>query len=349
MVATLKRAAGRPLDPMVSLEREILNRFVTHQFDYTDTAKTTFKRDSTGKEDFLSEHKLCGEKVEGDKCLRLLSNCLTDNINCVANWNSLNWASGVDFKDADHGAAVKLAKKLGLDTKSVDDVFKDIQKLNKHITLTESVKVALKSLQEFVNPHVIPSIRSVTGTSSTLNTVQKRTGTIPMVLYPSLKMSGGGIIKSNDLESNICKANYKRCMNNLDFQMSMKGGGSSTGLPLMLRATLSELQSILKSNGKEIEQNDLARINDAIDSAERSTKRVEQLGMFLVSLNIALKESKIDIKSQPAKVTLRIIEDLVEKQNQTTQVVQTKITSLYDIFKNLETLTKDITEIKSKI
>jgi hypothetical protein len=365
IAGTLKAAAGTPgvargvLDNPQELEREILNRLVTNQYEYTNAAKTTEVREPvTGREDFLSEHKLCGEDISGGLCVQLLDACLKgDSSGCVLQWNQIDWSGRIKFTDADHGAAVKLAKKLQLDTKSVDDVIMDIHKKTNYLDATgkptdrtagkpyataptldttpavaSSVRHAMNALKQFVSPVPVTPSRSY-ATGYTGPKVMLRTGYVPV------RFGGGG--------SSCSYANLARSVDSLRNTLTMVGGGPHTAA--MVRSSVSELQQLLQKQGKAIDTADLDRIHDAIDSLERSEKRVEKAREYINTLNQAIRLARIPDSSISANVTLRLIQDLAEKEKASAKALTQKALSLTDMVSNIQRLVSDVSGIKSHL
>jgi len=310
-------------------ERSVLEQMVTHQSDYTESMKPT--NQNKNKEDNLNEHKLCGKKVKGFECITLLDDCLSGNVEyCKRSWNALDWSNGVDFKDADYGAVLKLAKKIGLDTKTPEKV-RDELNITSPTQLSDSVMVAFRNIKQIIDPSyptkpVAP--QRVPGQ------VMPR---VPVV--PSSGMVGGG--------SQISYANYMSRMNLVRNQLSLEGGGD-LDYTSYLRASLRDLNAILQKNNKQIEPNDLNRINDAIDKLERYQTRVRNLTATLVEFRkgVDFKEIKVDGLQNP--LTLRNMEDIVAQQAQEKNKIKQRVLSLTDIFKTIERLSDDVTLIKNK-
>ena len=291
-------------------------------------------------DNFLSHSRLCGKKVPGEKCINLLQQCLNgETKKCVKAWNELNWADGVDFKDADRGSARKLAIKLGLDKKSVDDVVKELESASGS-TLAETVKVAFKSIKNMINPEsriTIPKKRQIIGVQ------QRDTSDIGNYGFfgnygfrgGTTNMYGGGATGSY--------SNFVRSIDALNNNHSMIGGLYIKNTANMTRSVVAEFVSLLKNKGKQIEQEDLDAINDEIDSLERSEKRVIQAGQYIEILNKAIKSANLDLSSVKGNMTLKLIEELAEKKK-TSESSMTKkyrtinelLTTLNEIVTNYE-------------
>jgi hypothetical protein len=285
-------------------------------------------------DDFLSESKMCGDKINGNVCINILDKCLSapDAQSCVAAWGNLPWAAGLNWEEMDHGAASSLAQKLGLDTKSVDEVVKELTTAFGSAP-SETVKMALQGIKNRISPSPM-NVRPVASTSK-VSGVPERVVVVPMALT-GFGMRGGG--------SNTMYANYVRRIDALKVNLSMNGGGQHTAA--MVRASLAELKQLLAKGGKSIDENDLVRINDAIDSLERSEKRVVKAQEYMNILTQAIKESKIDVKSMVAKPTLKILEDLAVKEKDSRSAVTKKALSLTDLLASLQSA---LTKIEAKL
>jgi len=342
-LANLLNGATAFRDP-TELERVILEKLVsandTYDLNYATQPPTVYQ-DATN-EDFLNPQKLCGTKVNGNVCVDLLDQCLLGgtNASCADRWASLDWANGIDFSDADRGAMRKLADKLQLNSKTPQKIKTELETA-KGGKLNDSVVLALKNIQKIAYPEKASSVPvakpAVASTASVgapmlLVAVPAR---IPVVSMTN-QLRGGG-------NSKLLYANFVRSMNNLRLY-----GGAGEHTAEAVRSSLRGLVSLLHANGKAIEQQDLNRLNDAIDSLERSESRVRKADEYIRILNRAFQESGVDTKSLPGIVTLKIIENFGESRKKSAAAVSKKITSLTDIMTALEKLITDVEAIKNK-
>jgi hypothetical protein len=262
--------------------------------------------------------------------MTLLNDCLnaTDGAACASAWNSLNWAGGVDWENMDYGAASRLAEKLGIDAnKSVDDVVKGLGG-----SVSETVKIALQGIKNRVYPS---SVQRPVAPSGKRGAVPRRVPVVPGGLF--VVMNGGGVTSYG---------NFVRKVDALKFNISMYGGGQHTAA--MVRASLRELESLLNKEGKSIEVNDRARINDAIDSLERSEKRVVKAGEYINILTQAIKEARLSAKDSKFTDTtaLEVIQELAEQQRKSKEAATKKGLGLTELLSSLQSA---LTEVKGVI
>ena len=290
-------------------EQELLRTLVSH--DATVATKD---------DDFLSETKLCGDKVDGGVCVQLLNECLKgDASGCVAAWGNLGWSAGLDWKTMDHGAASTLARKLELDKKTVEEVLKAVSAPGG--TPSETLKMALQGIKNRISPSSV-NVRPI-AVASKVPGVSARVGVV--------LMAGGGLIGGGN---NASYANYVRKIDALKLNLSMNGGGQHTAA--MVRSSLAELNQLLTKDSKQIDQSDLVRINDAIDSLERSEQRVGKAQEYISLLTQALKESRVAKESLGTTVTLKVIGELAEKEKQSRSAVSKKAFSLTELLASLQ-------------
>jgi hypothetical protein len=301
----------------------------TAQKEQAILAKLT-SSNTENKDDFLDQTKLCGPAISGDKCISLLEKCIngSDLSGCGAEWNTLGWTSGLDANNMDYGATLQLAKKLGLDIKSVEDVIKSFPEEGRN--LHDTVKHAFAVIKEKINP------QSVTATGST--GVPKR--------KPVYSIVGGMVGGGN----NSSYSNYVQLMNAIKVN-NMIGGGNSAAA---LKVSFEQLQRLLKSQGKEIETSDAARVQDLIASLARSEDRAAKAASYISILNAALNQAKIT-KSDlgtGGNVALKVLETLAEREKSSLQAASKKSTSILDLLKTVEDIAgirSDIAGIKSDI
>ena len=339
----LKDALNDRLINPNELERAILEKLVSAnekaERGFTTPPPTVYQ--DVKNEDFLNPQKLCGNKVNGNTCVDLLSDCLINGSQggyCADKWASLDWANGIDFSDADRGAMRKLADKLQLNSKTPQDIKTELETA-KGGKLNDSVVLALKNIQKIAYPEKVSSVpvdKSAVASTASVGVPMLLLAVPPRIPTVSNNMRGGG-------NSKLLYANFVRSMNNLRLY-----GGAGEHTAEAVRSSLRGLVSLLHANGKAIEQQDLNRLNDAIDSLERSESRVRKADEYIRILNRALQESGVDTKSLPASVTLKIIEDFGESRKKSATAVSKKITSLTDIMTALEKLIADVEAIKSK-
>ena len=75
-------------------------------------------------------------KVNGNKCIILLLECITNSSNTYEDeWSKLNWKNGIDLESMDYDNAIKIAKIIGLDKNCVATVVSTLNnKYNKNIS-----------------------------------------------------------------------------------------------------------------------------------------------------------------------------------------------------------------------
>jgi hypothetical protein len=314
--------------PSGILEQEILRRLVSHNENVTIKAE----------DDFLSEQKLCGEKIDGNQCIKLLDACIDGSIgNCNIQWMQLNWGAGIDWENMDYGAASKLAKKLHLDTDTVDTVVARLSAGVPDKTASESLKMSLQAIKNRISPSPLntkPIASSVEGIN-----VMPRTSVVSM---SKMNMTGGG---KSSVGQKCSYANFIRCLDNVKNNIYMRGGSGSEHAAI-LRSGLSELQELLQNKNKTIHKDDLVRINDLIDILERTEKRLNVLGSNIWALNSALKENSINISDDKKDITLKIIEELVEETTKVKQSSMNKTSNILEIFEKLDIIAKKIDSMK---
>ena len=326
---------ANPGNSFNALERTILEILVSNERNSLDDLPSVAQ--PSKEEDFLNPQKLCGNKVDGNTCIELLVTCLTNDPSCADSWASLDWANGIDFSDADRGAMRKLADKLQLNSKTPQEIKTELEKSKTpNIKINDSVILALKNIQKIAYPEKassVPVAKSAVASTATVGP-SPRFPVVPM----TDRLRGGG-------NSKLLYANFVRSMNNLRLY-----GGAGEHTAEAVRSSLRGLVSLLQAKGKAIEQQDLNRLNDAIDSLERSESRVRKADEYIRILNRAIQETgKLPTElGVPGDVTLKIIENFSESRKRSAAAVSKKIASLTDIMTVLEKLVTDVEAIKSK-
>ena len=332
-----------PDDEMVDSLREFLtdSKYNVHKLmsifgEIFTNNKKEFKFTKSTDDNFLSQSKLCGKKVSGQLCINLLTQCLSGDFNkddnkkkCAAAWCKINWGNGIDFKDGDRGAARKLVNQMGLNNKTVDALFDELKTANGG-DMSDTVKLALTSIKNMVYPEskiVVPKKLEIRG-------VQQRdtTGILGFDLRGgSNKMYGGGASGS------YC--NFIRSINALKNNSYIGGDISIKNLANMARSTVAEFISLLKIKNKQIEEEDLEAINNAIESLERSEKRVIDTYRYISILNRAIKESKLDpadlVQKDKVNITLKMIEELAIKQEKSKLATKNKFRTVNQLLSTL--------------
>jgi hypothetical protein len=307
--------------PTRNLQQELIRTLVSH--DSTVGVK--------GEDDFLSEQKLCGEKVDGNKCISLLNECINGTSEqCKNEWSKLNWGAGIDWERMDYGAASNLSKKLGL-SNGVESVVSQLTAGVPDKTASDSLKMALQAIQNRISPS--PSQNKPISSKSNSNRVKPRTSVVPM---DKMNMIGG---------ANKCNyANFVRCINSVKTNILMKGGSEHA---IVLRNGLSELQHELEKRHKTIQKDDLVRIKDLIDNLERIENRAQTLGIHMTKLNSALKQDSILIPDDKKEITLKYMEELSEEINKLMSESSSKALNLVQIFEQLDDITRRLQKISS--
>ena len=296
-------------------------------------------------QNFLSHSLLCGKKVSGAKCIKLLHKCLSgDKIGCIEEWNSLDFSNGVIFDDADPGEILKMARRLGLDNKSVEMVVKDLED-NTNPTgtgpkVSPNVKIVFQAIKNMVSPEsrtIIPEVLKKPDVPIR-NSITNR-GYINYV---------GG---SSNIQDDVATGSYSNFIRSIDAlknNHSMVGGIGINNTALVTRGTVAEFVSLLKNMGKQIDEDDLKTINEEIFSLERTEKRIIKLYTYITVLNRAIKASNLDLSSETGNITLNIIERLAEKQEKAVVSMNTKFTSIGELLSTLAEIMNDYKQSKKK-
>lgn len=284
------------------------------------------------KNNELFQTKLCGDKIDGGKCIEMLTQCLFKNSNeCIKQWNSTDWSKLIDIETMDYGAAYNLASHLGFLDRTVDDVLKETGLSN----LNDSTKLALEAIKRKVSPNSEKS-KPIKLTKLPLFAISERQGTIP---FDSTNQAGGGNNNNN-------YANFIRKMNNLKNNLSMNGGGYQESASTF-RSSLVELEALLKSKGKGIDPKDRNVIFNLINSLDRTQARVRTSGKYINYLIKAIKEGDADVKAAIDKqdnVTYNILSELYKKHLQSKESGIKKIATLKDV---LETIAKTAVDLEA--
>ena len=283
------------------------------------------------KNNELFQTKLCGDKIDGGKCIEMLTQCLFKNSNeCIEKWNIQDWSKEIDIETMDYGAAYNLASHLGFLDRTVDDVLKETK-----LKITDSTKLALEAIKRKVSPNFEKS-KPIKLNKLSLFAISERQGTIP---FDSTNQAGGGNNNNN-------YANFIRKMNNLKNNLSMNGGGYQESASTF-RSSLVELEALLKSKGKGIDPKDRNVIFNLINSLDRTQARVRTSGKYINYLIKAIKEGDADVKAAIDKqdnVTYNILSELYKKHLQSKESGIKKIATLKDV---LETIAKTAVDLEA--
>lgn len=293
-------------------------------------------------QNFMSHSLLCGEKVSGAKCIGLLYKCLSgDKAGCIDEWNSLDFSNGVVFDDADSGEVVKLARTLGLDKKSVDDVVKDLEDNPKNNKVAATVKIVFKGIKNMVSPE-----------SRTITPEQQKIQDVPLRNTSSFKTRPvsyiGGSSNMYGGADTGSYSNFIRSIDALKNNHSMVGGIGINNTALVTRGAVTEFVSLLKNMGKQIDEDDLKTINEEIFSLERTEKRIIKLNTYITVLNKAIKASNLDLSSETGNITLNLIEELAKKQEKSVLSMNNKFTSISEFLSTFAEIMNDYKQNKKK-
>jgi hypothetical protein len=91
------------------------------------------------------------KKINGNYCIKLLNECIYNSSNTYQEeWSKLKWENGIDLETMCYNNAIKIAKILGLDKNSVENVIftlnnKYYNRYNKNISY--SVKMTFEAIK----------------------------------------------------------------------------------------------------------------------------------------------------------------------------------------------------------
>lgn len=289
-------------DKLISVEKELGETLVK---DYT-------------RDDFLSETRVCGINTTGKDCLHILHQCLSGKTtdDCLKRWNVMDFSGGVNFLEGDKAVAMKLGKKIGLDTNDVKTVC-DNFKTSTGKSLAQNVQTVLHSIKAvYTNKPSIPVV-------------------IPVWTFvPPLiggKMVGGG--------SNVSYADFIRGFDSLKNNIHISGGGNGPNTAIAFRNNYLQLKSILTSNGKTLDTTDDARMDEYINSIERSEKRLDKLRNLIQILKKLYSDpvgkQLLDKDIGTKKVTLELLSDLTEQHKSSTSALTGKISNYFSSYGTL--------------
>jgi biotin operon repressor len=269
--------------------------------------------------DILDSRKLCGDKstLNGEECVKLLKNCLmTDNKECLEEFNSLDFSKKIDVDTMDYYVARNLAKHLGFYEDSVDNAIKKLKENSNVTEIQPNVRLVFDAIKEKINKvEKIDNKFNIVINTAKIHDMPKR---IPSVFIGS--MHGGGLTSYNDLIMNL---------DALKTNLLMNGGGSNSSI--LIKSSLKQLILLLEKEGKKIDDNDLARIYNYISSLERTEHKLTKVREYINVLIKAIIEKGYDIKQDKnalPKVTLDFLQKFAEKESQLINISEQRIANL---------------------
>ena len=297
------------------LKYQVTDKLISIEQDLGKTLEKDYTRD-----DFLSETRVCGINTTGKDCLHILHQCLSGKTTeeCLKRWDVMNFSGGVNFLEGDKAVAMKLGKKLGLDINDVKKVCDDF-------------KAATK---KDLNPNVVTTLHSI-------KAVYTNKPSAPVVIpvwtfVPPLiggKMVGGG--------SNVSYADFIRGFDSLKNNINISGGGGGFGpnSAIAFRNNYLQLKSILTSNGKTLDAVDDTRMDEYINSIERSEKRLDKLTNLIQILKKLYSDPAgkkyLDDNIGTKKATLELLDDLTEQYKNSAGALTGKISNYFTSYTSL--------------
>jgi hypothetical protein len=271
--------------------------------------------------DILDSRKLCGDKMDGDKCVELLKNCLTsDDKACFNEFNKQDFSIPIDVDTMDYYVARNLAKQLGFYDKSVDVAIQNFKDKDATIIVQPNVKLVFDAIKEKINKvEKVDNKFNIVIKTAKIHDMPKR---IPRVFIGS--MHGGGLTSYNDLIMNL---------DALKTNLLMNGGGSNSSI--LIKSSLKQLIQLLEKEGKKIDDNDLARINNYISSLERTEHKLTKVREYINVLIKAIIEKGYDIKQEKElpEVTFDFLQKFAEKESQLINISEQRIANLQGTLK----------------
>jgi len=280
------------------------------------------------KDDFLAESRLCGIDATGKECMDILNQCLSgkDSMECLARWNKMKFSQGIKFEEGDIGTAKKLGKKLGFDISTVtvtslEKEFKDRtgDPLHSHVT---KVIQAIYSIYHNKSPQIPQN-----------SVVYMRPVQVLHVLRPSFggKMTGGG--------STVSYSDFIRGFDSLKNNIHMSGGDTSPNTAAAFRNNYNQLKNILNSNGKTLEETDDKRMQEVINSIERSEKRVGKFVDYISILNTYMSSPEgkalLATEGTASGITLELLETFTQKLKATSSALSGKVNTFFNSYSSL--------------
>jgi hypothetical protein len=256
----------------------------------------------------LDERAVCGDiggkKVAGETCINIITQCLKGELSeCLAEFSKLDLDKGIDLKTMDYGVALHLAKKIGFADKTVEEAITKIRNENTKFVITDKLVFLFNAIKA--------RITDVTLTSyiSKPNTLRIRAVPVRDVTDRAkigLGQRGGG----NNMDY------YNNFIINVDALKSnlvMKGGSNS----VVLKQNIHYLTTLLQNHKKQIDPNDLNKINRLIDSITKGEENLKQIKGVIDGLITAINIKKIDLTdfSGNPQLTYTMLEELNNKAN----------------------------------
>jgi len=326
------------MDP-AHLKYQVTDKLISIENNLGKTLVKDYTRD-----DFLSETRVCGINATGKECLHILHQCLSGKTSddCLKRWNTMNFSGGVNFLEGDKAVAMKLGKKLGLDLNSVKKVCDDFA-TSTGKPLNQNVQTILHSIKAvYTNKPSIPAVIPVW------------TFVPPLIGGKMIngKMVGGG--------TNVSYADFIRGFDSLKNNIHISGGALGPNTAVAFRNNYQQLKSILTSNGKTLDAIDDTRMDEYINSIERSEKRLDKLKNLIQILKKLysdpvgkqLLDKDIGVKN----VTLELLSELTEQHKNSTGALTGKISNYFTSYGSLvnsreiqDMLKKHLEDVKDAI
>ena len=274
----------------------------------------------------LDERAVCGDiggkKVAGGICIEIIKDCLQGDLSkCLLKFNTLDLDNGIDLKTMDYGVALHLAKKIGFADTSVDNAITQIKTANPNFTLTDKLIFLFYAIKARITD---VTLKTYTTTPNTLRIreVPKRDVTERSTI--GLGQHGGGGDKNMDY--------YNKFIINVDALKSnlvMKGGSNS----VVLKQNIHYLTTLLQNHNKQIEPNDLNKINRLIDSITIGEEKLKQIKGVIDGLITAIHIKKIDLNDNTqTSLPYSMLEDLKNKANDRQEKNLQKVSTCMGIF-----------------
>jgi biotin operon repressor len=270
------------------------------------------------QDDILDGRKLCGDKsiLNGKDCVDLLKKCLSStDVGCFNEFNKQDFSQQIDVDTMDYYVARNLAKQLGFYDHSVDIAIQNLKVKDATITVQPNVRLVFDAIKEKINRvEKIDNKFNIVIKTAKIHDMPKR---IPRLVIGS--MHGGGLTSYNDLIMNL---------DALKTNLLMNGGGSNSSI--LIKSSLKQLIQLLEKEGKKIDDNDLARINNYISSLERTEQKLTKVREYINVLIKAIIEKGYDIKQEKEypKVTLEFLQKFAEKESQLINISEQRIANL---------------------
>jgi hypothetical protein len=285
---------------------------------YHKLGRTDPSIDSSKANNFLEKpDKLCGDKIDGQKCLDLLRNCLEgDAKKCVEDFNKMDWSKDIDIKTMNYYTARRLAEHIGFYDKTVNKAIKDL-------TLDEQLSEPLIAVFEAIKQRINQEEKQHISKFEVKDEEKK----VPSMMIRKARpifgigfevQDGGGLTSYNNLIMNL---------DILKTNLLMNGGGCNTSI--LIRSSLNTLVQLLKEQGKKIDDTDLETIHRYIFNLEKNEKKLKELREYIHILIDAISNDNYTVTNP---VTLQTLEDFAKKEKTIDQNIQIKIEGLHDLF-----------------